>query len=204
MDVSADLTELARTPVAVFSAGAKSILDIPRTLEYLETQGVSVHTFEASGQFPAFYTAHSGCSVPRVHGPNEAARLILEGKRLGLTSGFVFGVPIPSEYEAAGKKIQAAVEQAVAESVAQGIDKRGKEATPWLLKRVSELANESLASNQALMLNSAATAAKTAVELQSLIKEEEEQAKDRGVKVYASSGGFEAIGPDTDKSTVSR
>ncbi|KDN53339.1 hypothetical protein K437DRAFT_253033 [Tilletiaria anomala UBC 951] len=179
MDVSADLTELSRTPVAVFCSGAKSILDIPRTLEYLETQGVSVSAFrqsstpaarekesEAMVDFPAFYSAHSGCSVPLVRSASHAASIIHASKSLlGLSSGLVFGVPIPTEYDPAGQAIQSAVEQAVKESIELGIDKRGKQVTPWLLKRVKELSTESVKSNIALVVNNSRVAARTAVEL---------------------------------------
>ncbi len=176
MDVSADLTELGRTPVAVFCSGAKSILDIPRTLEYLETQGVSVSAFSRgsslqsarTSDFPAFYTAKSGVSVPRVESEAHAAAVINASLQMGLTSGMVFGVPIPEQYEAAGLEIQKAVEQAVRESIEQGIDKRGKEVTPWLLARVKQLKSESVESNVALVVNNAEVAARTAKELSQL------------------------------------
>ena len=192
MDVSADLTELGRTAVAVFCSGAKSILDIPRTLEYLETQGVAVGSFareekdqqssrQASTDFPAFYTARSGCSVPLISSPAHAASIIHASKLMGLQSGQVFGVPIPAEYETQGLEIQQAVEQAVRESIEQGISKRGKEVTPWLLARVKELKKESVESNVALVINNCRVAARTAVELQKL----KAQASSAG-KVYAS------------------
>ncbi|KAL4402098.1 pseudouridylate synthase [Malassezia pachydermatis] len=165
MDISADLTELGRTPVAVFCSGAKSILDIPRTLEYLETQGVPVLTFHPQGQFPCFYTAKSGCHVPIVSSTEEAARTIELNTTLGLENGLVFGVPIPSEFEQDGVIIQRAVEQAVQESVEQGIDRLGKQVTPWLLKRVSQLAHTSVRSNVGLVLNNARVASECAVEL---------------------------------------
>lgn len=165
MDVSADLTELGRTRVAVFCSGAKSILDIPRTLEYLETQGVPVLTFHREGQFPCFYTAASGCRVPAVASIEEAARVIARNEELGLENGLVFGVPIPPEFEAEGGKIQQAVEQAVQESKELGIDRQGKLATPWLLKRVSQLAKHSVKSNVGLVLNNARHAAECAVAL---------------------------------------
>lgn len=171
MDVSADLTELGRTPVAVFSSGAKSILDIPRTLEYLETQGVPVLSLNPSGEFPSFYTAASGHYVPSVSGVQEAARAIALNEALGLQNGMLFGVPIPPEFEQEGRAIQQAVEVAVKESVEQGIDRQGKLATPWLLRRVSQLAKESVKSNIGLMLNNARTAAECAVELSAVRQE---------------------------------
>lgn len=173
MDISSDLTELGRTPVALFCSGAKSILDIGLTLEYLETQGVHVASFAESGEFPAFYSAASGYFVESVPGPREAALIIQAGASLGLDSGMLFGVPIPSRFEAAGQEIAKAVEQAVQESVVNGMAKRGKEVTPWLLKRVSQLSRDALKSNKALVVNNARVAAQTAVELARLREEEE-------------------------------
>lgn len=171
MDVSADLTELGRTPVAVFCSGPKSILDIPRTLEVLETHGVGVQTFNPSGEFPAFYTSSSGLFVPYAGSLTQAATSILLTQRLGLGSGQVFGVPIPESFEAVGKQIQAQVEVAVRESVEQGIDKRGKEATPWLLKRLAQLIPASKESNRALVVNNAKVAAQTAAEMERVRKD---------------------------------
>ena len=165
MDISADLTELGRTRVAVFCSGAKSILDIPRTLEYLETQGVPVFTFHASGEFPNFYTASSGCKVPVVSSVDHAARIVAANEQLGLENGIVFGVPIPREFEANGQEIQLAVEQAVLESKELGIDRLGKQVTPWLLQRVSSLAAHSVQNNIALVLNNARHAAECAMSL---------------------------------------
>ena len=197
MDVSADLSELSRTPVAVFCSGAKSILDIPRTLEYLETLGVSTHTFHPSGQFPAFYSAHSGCQVPVVDSLRDAARLIHANMQFDMQSGMVFGVPIPPEFEGAGERIQAIVEQAVQESKELGVDRRGKEVTPWLLKRVGELSEgESVTSNKALVINNVATAAKVARELEDLRAIDEQALADRKVTTYYGNG-FEAINEGT-------
>lgn len=165
MDVSADLIELGRTPVAVFSSGIKSILDIPRTLEYLETQGVPVMTFNSSGELPNFYSAHSGQFVPSVSGVQEAARIMAYNAALNLQNGMLFGVPIPSEFESEGTAIQDAVEMAVKESVELGIDRQGKLVTPWLLKRVAELAQQSVKSNVGLVLNNARVAAECAAAL---------------------------------------
>ncbi|WFD43973.1 hypothetical protein MPSI1_002638 [Malassezia psittaci] len=168
MDISADLTELGRTPVAVFSSGAKSILDIPRTLEYLETQGVPVMTLNPSGEFPCFYTRFSGQFVPSVPNVQEAARIIAHNRFLGLQNGLLFGVPIPEEYEHEGAEIQQAVEIAIRESVKLGIDRRGKEVTPWLLQRVAQLAKQSIQSNIALVINNAKVAAECAVHLRTI------------------------------------
>lgn len=165
LDISADLTELGRTRVAVFCSGAKSILDIPRTLEYLETQGVPVFTFHPTGKFPNFYTASSGSKVPVVSNADHAAQIIAANEQLGLENGIVFGVPIPREFEANGKEIQYAVEQAVRESKELGIDRLGKQVTPWLLQRVSALAKNSVQNNIALVLNNARHAAQCAMSL---------------------------------------
>lgn len=165
MDISADLTELGRTPVAVFCSGPKSILDIPRTLEVLETFGVSVTTFNPSGEFPAFYTSNSGLHVPYAGSDTQAAAAIFSNAQLGLQSGQVFANPIPSEWNEVGARIQACVEQAVRESIELGINKKGKEVTPWLLKRLAELISESKESNRALVVNNAKKAAQVAVEL---------------------------------------
>ncbi|KAG8947413.1 hypothetical protein FRC04_010733 [Tulasnella sp. 424] len=166
-DVSADLTELGRTPVAVVAAGAKSILDIGRTLEYLETQGVTVATYGEQDDFPAFFTPSSGFKSPwRVNNPVDAARIIHTSDQLGLGGGQFFGVPIPESHYAAGAAIQAAVDRAVRESEENGMSARGKEVTPWLLNRVAELTRgESLKSNVALIENTALVGAKIAVEL---------------------------------------
>ncbi|KAG9043010.1 hypothetical protein FS837_010140 [Tulasnella sp. UAMH 9824] len=166
-DVSADLTELGRTPVAVVAAGAKSILDIGRTLEYLETQGVTVATYGEHDDFPAFFTPSSGFKSPwRVSNPTDAAKIIHMSDQLGLGGGQFFGVPIPESHYAAGAAIQAAVDRAVRESEENGMSVRGKEVTPWLLNRVAELTRgESLKSNVALIENTALVGAQIAVEL---------------------------------------
>ncbi|KAJ3919349.1 indigoidine synthase A-like protein [Lentinula edodes] len=155
MDISADLQELARCPVGLVSSGAKSILDIGRTLEYLETLGVPVVSYGPSKEFPAFFAPRSGFQVPwNTHSPHTAANILHTQSQLRMNNGALFAVPIPGKFEAAGAKIQLAVDQAVAESETNGISKRGKEATPWLLKRVSELSKgSSLASNIALLEN---------------------------------------------------
>ncbi|CAD6890339.1 unnamed protein product [Tilletia laevis] len=163
MDISADLTELSRTPVSVFCSGAKSILSLPLTLEYLETAGVTVTSFHPGGRFPAFYSQDSGLDVTPVRDISHAADIIHASTSLGLQNGIVFGVPIPDSYAPAAQEIQLAVEQAVRESIEQGIDKRGKEVTPWLLARVSQLTDKALASNMALVINNSHVAAQTAV-----------------------------------------
>ncbi|XP_072001353.1 uncharacterized protein [Engystomops pustulosus] len=165
MDVSADLTELGRTPVAVISAGVKSILDIGRTLEYLETQGVCVSTFGDSRDFPAFFTPRSGFKAPcHVRNEEEAAQLIASSLELRLGSGVLISVPIPSEYAASGQMIEEAIHQALEEARLQGIV--GKEVTPFLLSRVNNItAGKSLDSNIALIKNNARVGSRIAVAL---------------------------------------
>ncbi|XP_038164794.1 pseudouridine-metabolizing bifunctional protein C1861.05 isoform X4 [Cyprinodon tularosa] len=138
LDISADLTELGRTPIAVISAGVKSVLDIARTLEFLETQGVCVSTFGASKNFPAFFTPNSGfTSACNVHNPDEAADLIASALSLGLQSGVLIAVPIPEEHAAVGHQIQEAIETALTVVSVQGI--RGRDVTPFILQKVNEL-----------------------------------------------------------------
>ncbi|OCF34624.1 indigoidine synthase A family protein [Kwoniella heveanensis BCC8398] len=172
MDISADLIELGRTPMAVFCAGAKSILDIPRTLEVLETQGVCVATYGDKQEFPAFYHPSSGCQSPwRVPDSDSAARLIQTSLTLPTPLSTLLAVPIPSEHAEAGAQVQEAVEQAVRESVEQGVDKRGKEVTPWLLKRVGELTQgEALDLNVKLIENNARIGSEVAVRLADLYR----------------------------------
>ncbi|ORX36363.1 Indigoidine synthase A like protein-domain-containing protein [Kockovaella imperatae] len=139
-DISADLLELGRTPVGVICAGAKSILDIPRTLEVLETNGVCVSTFGRTKDFPAFYSPVSGVSSPwNAPDSNAAAKLIRKycGLTLPQPLSTLLAVPIPSEHKVAGDRVQKLVEQAITESADLGI--KGNEVTPWLLKRVGEL-----------------------------------------------------------------
>ncbi|KAI0669815.1 indigoidine synthase A-like protein [Trametes maxima] len=173
MDISADLHELTRCPVGLVSAGVKSILDIGRTLEYLETLGVPVISYGPTDDFPAFYSRRSGFKSPwRVDDPSSAARILHTQKQFGMSNGALFTVPIPESYDEVGQELQRAVEQAVAESEANGISRRGKEATPWLLKRVGELtAGKSLASNIALIENTATVGGQIAVAYSLLAKE---------------------------------
>lgn len=161
MDISADLTELGRTPMAVVCAGAKSVLDIPRTMEYLETQGVCVATYR-SDEFPAFFTRSSGCASPhRVDSPQECARMIEANRVLDLQSGLLFAVPIPEEQMGDAVTVQSAIDHALVEADEQGII--GKDVTPFLLERVNTLSGgKSLASNIALILNNARIGAQIA------------------------------------------
>ncbi|XP_018426000.1 PREDICTED: pseudouridine-metabolizing bifunctional protein C1861.05-like [Nanorana parkeri] len=170
MDVSADLTELGRTPVAVISAGVKSILDIGRTLEYLETEGVCVTTFGDSRDFPAFFTPRSGYRAPcNVCNEEEAARLIAHSLELRLGSGVLIAVPIPPEHAASGEMIEKAIQQALKEARLQGIS--GKDVTPFVLQRVNELTGgRSLESNIALVKNNAKVGSRIAAALSQIQK----------------------------------
>jgi len=161
-DISADLQELARTPVAVVCAGAKSILDLGLTLEYLETQGVPVLGYRTA-QLPAFFTRDSGFAVDaQIDEPADIARAMQAQWALGLSAGLVIANPIPPEHAMPRERIDAAIEQALAEATAQGIS--GKASTPFLLARVTELTGgDSLDSNIALVLNNARLGAAVAV-----------------------------------------
>ena len=172
MDVSADLTELAKTPVAVFCAGAKSVLDIPRTLEFLETQGVPVVGYGVK-EFPAFFSRSSGRDAPAVaDSPEQAARVIKAAKTLGL-GGCIFAVPIPEAHEATGRKVQRAIDRALEEAKKKRV--KGADVTPFLLERVRELSGgASLEANLALVRNNAEVGADVAVALARLAADERE------------------------------
>ena len=164
MDISADLEELAQTPVMVICAGAKSILDLGLTLEYLETKGVPVLGY-GTDELPAFYTRHSGFKVDyRIDMPEELAAAFKAKMDMGLKGGMLVTNPIPEEYSMPADVINKAIDEAIAESVKAGI--YGKETTPFLLAKVKELTGgESLESNIQLVLNNARLAAKTAAAL---------------------------------------
>ena len=164
MDISADLEELAQTPVMVVCAGAKSILDLGLTLEYLETKGVPVIGY-GTEELPAFYTRKSGFGVDyRVDSPAELASIFRAQRGLDYKGGMLVTNPIPEEYAMDKEVIDAAIEQALAEAKEQGI--HGKETTPFLLAKVVELTGgESLESNIQLVLNNARLAARTAAQL---------------------------------------
>ena len=167
MDISADLEELGQTPVMVVCAGAKSILDLGLTLEYLETKGVPVVGYQTK-ELPAFYTRSSGFQVDyRMDSPEELAKAFKTQNDMGFKGGMLVANPIPEEYAMPLETINAAIDQAIAESVEKGI--KGKETTPFLLARVAELTGgNSLASNIQLVFNNARLAAKTAVHYASL------------------------------------
>ena len=161
MDISADLEELARTPVAVVCAGAKSILDLGLTLEYLETKGVPVLGYRTE-TLPAFYTDESDFKVDyRMDSPMEIAAAITAQRDMGYPGGMLITNPIPHQYAMPKDVIDAAINQALAEAKEQGI--KGKATTPFLLARVCELTGgESLKSNIKLVLNNVALGAQIA------------------------------------------
>jgi pseudouridylate synthase len=162
-DISADLVELARTRVAVVCAGAKSILDIEKTLEYLETQGVAIVGYRCD-EFPAFYARSSGFKLEhRCDGLHDLARMIRLQREIG-PGGLLIANPIPEDHALDQGAIEERIAEAVAEARAQGVGK--KEATPFLLKRVVELTEgKSLEANIALIRNNAMLAAQAAGEL---------------------------------------
>jgi pseudouridine-5'-phosphate glycosidase len=155
-DVSADLIELGRTPVAVVCSGAKSILDLPLTMEVLETQGVPVIGF-GTDTLPAFYSRSSGLPVDaRIENAAQAAQIIRAAQQLGMGHGILFAVPVPDGMEMPPEAAERAIEQATQEAEAQGI--HGKGVTPFVLARVAELTEgESRRSNVALLVNNART-----------------------------------------------
>ncbi len=166
MDISADLEELASTPVMVICAGAKAILDLNLTLEYLETHGVPVIGY-GTEELPAFYSRHSGLKVDyRIDTPEDLAKTFKVQHDLGLKGGMLVTNPIPEEYAMDGKGINEAIEEALKEAGELGI--HGKETTPFLLAKVKDLTRgDSLASNIRLVYNNAELAAKTAAALAS-------------------------------------
>jgi pseudouridine-5'-phosphate glycosidase len=166
-DVSADLDELGCTPVTVICAGAKSILDLPKTLEVLETRGVPVIGV-GTDEFPAFFSRSSGLPVDhRVDTPEELAAVLVEHTRFGLRGGVLVANPIPEPDALAAADIDARIDQAIADAERAGITR--KDVTPYLLERINELTSgRSLIANIALIRNNAAFAARTAVALAAL------------------------------------
>ena len=167
MDISADLEELAETPVMVICAGAKSILDLGLTLEYLETKGVTVIGY-GTEELPAFYTRKSGFKVDcRVDSPEELARVFRAQRALDFKGGMLVTNPIPEEYSMDADVINKAIDEAVAESQRLGI--HGKETTPYLLARIKDITGgDSLASNIQLVFNNARLGALTAKALRDM------------------------------------
>ena len=161
MDISADLDEFTKTPVLVVCAGAKAILDLNLTMEYLETKGIPVFCYQTD-ELPAFYTRQSGIKAPfRADSPEELAGIWNTKNELGIRGGFIVANPIPEEFSMDPKRINAAIDEAICEMNKLGI--HGKETTPYLLDKVQKLTGgDSLESNIRLVLNNAALAARIA------------------------------------------
>ncbi|KAK7418965.1 hypothetical protein QQZ08_011044 [Neonectria magnoliae] len=178
MDVSADLTELGRTRVAVISSGCKGFLDIPRTLEFLETQGCHVSTFAdgRSGKvdFPAFWARDSGVKSPSVvYSEKEAAAIILAQEKLGIESGLLFANPIPEKFGIPAPEMQTAIELAVNEANEKGFT--GSTNTPYILNRLKELTGDkAVVANKALVTANITRATNIAVELSRLLSGSEQ------------------------------
>jgi pseudouridine-5'-phosphate glycosidase/pseudouridine kinase len=172
MDISADLTELGRTPVALISSGCKSFLDIPRTLEYLETQGVGVGTFAdgRSGEvdFPAFFSRDSGVKSPQtILDEIDAAAIVHAQFQLPVHSGLLLANPVPTEAAMAREDIDSIMVQAVEEAGEKGFF--GSTNTPYVLKRIRELSRgASVGANSALIESNVIRGTKVAVELAKL------------------------------------
>ncbi|MEY4903419.1 MAG: hypothetical protein RLZZ292_1234 [Bacteroidota bacterium] len=164
MDISADLQELAQTNVAVICAGAKSILDLGLTLEYLETQGVPVLGYQTD-ELPAFYTRYSGFKLDyRLDTPREIAEVLKTKWALNLNGGVLIGNPIPEKYEMDAQEMEHIIQRATKEAQEKGI--KGKDITPFLLAKIENLTQgASLASNIELVCHNAALAAKIAKEM---------------------------------------
>ncbi len=176
LDISADLTELGRTRVAVVASGCKGFLDIPKTLEYLETQGVLVSTF-ADGRknnvdFPAFWARDSGIKSPSVIDTEEqAAAMVFAQEKLNIESGLLFANPIPQDFAIPRSEMDSIIEQAVRESSEQGA--LGNENTPFILRRIRDLTNgKSVPANKALVQANVERAAKIAVAVSRLLQED--------------------------------
>ncbi|MBS3984102.1 MAG: pseudouridine-5'-phosphate glycosidase [Selenomonadales bacterium] len=169
-DISRDLEEIASCNVAVVSAGAKAILDLPKTLEYLETKGVEVIGYQTDS-FPAFYTRESALSVThRLDEPEAIARLMYAKWHLPLRGGIVIANPIPEEHSIPSEWIDEKINYALEEASSQGI--KGKDTTPFLLSRVKELTEgSSLKANLELVYNNAVLAARIAKSYSQLVKQ---------------------------------
>jgi len=161
LDISADLPELARTPVLVVCAGVKAILDLPATLEWLETHGVPVIGY-GTDEFPAFYSRESGLRLEaRADTPEQAAAIVQTMWDLDFNTGALLCVPVPEEAAKPRADMEHAINQALGDAAAAGV--KGKAVTPYLLSRIAELTHgESLAANLALLENNARVAAEVA------------------------------------------
>ncbi|HUN23640.1 MAG TPA: pseudouridine-5'-phosphate glycosidase [Anaerolineales bacterium] len=164
-DISADLPELAQTPVTVVCAGAKAILDLPATMEWLETHGVPVVGY-GTDELPAFYSRSSGLKLQiRAEDALEVAEIVRTQRKLGLPAGTLVTVPVPATDALPVERMDAIIEAAVQLANAQGVV--GKDVTPFLLSHIATAtAGESIRANVALLLNNAATAAKIAIALE--------------------------------------
>ena len=163
-DISADLEELSRTPVIVVCAGAKAILDVPKTLEVLETKGVPVVTF-GQDDFPAFWSRSSGLKSPlRLDSPDRIAAFQRSREAFGIAGGMLIGNPVPEKYEIPSAEMEGYIAQALERAAAKGIS--GKAVTPFLLASIFEITEgRSLTTNIALVENNARLAARIAVSL---------------------------------------
>ncbi|RAL05061.1 pseudouridine-5'-phosphate glycosidase/carbohydrate kinase family protein [Aspergillus ibericus CBS 121593] len=176
MDISADLTELGRTPVAVVSSGCKSFLDIPRTLEYLETEGVCVGTFadgrQGSVDFPAFYTRDSGLKSPKViQNEAEAAAIVYAQSQIPVSSGILLANPVPLEHSVPKHEMDDIIDEALRLAEVEGY--HGSDNTPFVLSKIKELSGgKSVIANRALVEANVKRATKVAVELSKLERSE--------------------------------
>ncbi|KAK5169094.1 uncharacterized protein LTR77_006403 [Saxophila tyrrhenica] len=214
MDISADLTELGRTPVAVISSGCKAFLDLPRTLEYLETQGVAVGTFadgrEGDVDFPAFWTRESGVPSPKViRDEQEAAEILHAHGLLGLQSGLHFANPIPEKHSLSKDVMEAAIHEALDSAKLAG--SVGAAATPYILNKIKEVTGEnSVTANKALVEGNVIRGTKVAAALTKLEADEETRPKGSnqvedasrvvvgpGATNFTSSGVSKGVSPAT-------
>lgn len=171
-DVSADLGQIARTPILVVCAGMKAILDLPATMEYLETQGVPVVGYQTD-ELPAFYSRGSGIALnQRADTPQDVARIAYAHWALGFRQGLILTVPVPEEEAIERAEMEAWIDQALRQAQQDGI--HGNAVTPYLLDKVSALSQgRSMQSNIALLLNNARVASEVAVELNALLRHEQ-------------------------------
>ncbi|KAJ6113796.1 hypothetical protein N7523_007113 [Penicillium sp. IBT 18751x] len=220
MDISADLTELGRTPVTVISSGCKSFLDIPRTLEYLETEGVCVGTFadgrEGSVDFPAFFTRDSGFRSPRtIQNEAEAAAIVYAQSKLPVMSGIHFANPVPVEASVPKPEMDRVIEEAVRLADVEGY--HGSDNTPFVLAKIKELSGgKSVIANRALIENNVQRATRVAVELAKLEEQDRVSAarhmpavpnvaqpsQDSAKSQQASKPAQSAVPPQVEKADV--
>ncbi|KAL2033510.1 hypothetical protein VTO58DRAFT_104224 [Aureobasidium pullulans] len=203
MDISADLTELGRTPVAVVSSGCKSFLDIGRTLEYLETQGVPVATFadgrEGKIDFPAFWTRESGIQSPMVLNDEKVAAAVIHAhKSLGLQSGLLFANPIPEAFSIAKAEMDKVIDEALQEAAQAGAT--GAANTPFILAKIKDLTGKnSVKSNKALIENNVRRGTSVAAELVKLqLETEQDQAS-----MFQPAPQSQIVGPGSSNYTTS-